>query len=325
MYGDHGDIPMRSITLISLITAILLSGCASTPIAKNAPPLAYWKNAEWLTELETTINQNLQYPAIAAHEHYPAGTAMVAVTYDRGKLTSPHILVSTGSLALDQAIISQMPFIRPPPVRGLKVDGAHNFELFAELFPSAPELYKAIRGAIAEHARYPYFSPYTPYPQIVVARFNYKNGRMLNPEIARSFANTTYNQFVLRELQRTSLPKPPDWLEGTTLDFSIEFCFSGTYTCQQWLNRVHLIKVNTINFPEKPCAEIGFIFVNKTISDIRIIASSGTISFDSYAVKTISEGEFPRPISAWDNDLTFYDIPVCSSKSYQVGSTSTKQ
>ncbi len=199
---------MKLMTFTALWLAISLAGCAT------APTVPYWKSPQWVNALGQTIQRNIRYPDDAIKNtpttgEFPHGKAIVQFTYDEGQLKSVQIMKSTGYEVLDKAIASEIPDIKPPSAEGQSARLPHRFELAINMDPFDYHLFNAIHNELQNHTQYPRSAVLRGDQGLVVARFHYLNGRVINPLIIKSSGSSELDRSVLRELSHISLPSPP--------------------------------------------------------------------------------------------------------------------
>lgn len=300
---------MRAKILTMLSIAGLMTGCAT------APAVPYWQNPDWVNSLATAVKHNLNYPHSAAAQDFPSGTAIVTFIYYKGNLLEPHVVQSTGSSVLDEAITEQIPKIKPPQATGSDTDTPHAFQMTIPMSPVSLSLRLALRQALAEHIQYPMMAERYGSGGSLIAYFEYKDGKILNPKIQKSSGNIRLDQAVLSELRTTTLPKPPDWLKNETFGFSVPYCF-GLLTCANTVTQVRYVPAGESNSPSKPpCAEIGYRYEAGSISNIHLIKSSGDADWDKHALAEAAQGKLPGPPARFDRAVSDYTVPVCSNAS----------
>ncbi|HKV98094.1 MAG TPA: TonB C-terminal domain-containing protein [Gammaproteobacteria bacterium] len=302
---------MRARILTMLSIAGLLAGCAI------APAVPYWQNPDWVNSLAAAVKHNVKYPHSAAAQDFPSGTAIVTFIYYKGNLLEPHVVQSTGSSVLDEAITEQIPKIKPPQAAGLNADTPHAFQMTITMSPYVASLRLALRQALAAHIRYPILAERNGSGGLLIAYFEYRDGEILNPKIQKSSGNIGLDQAVLRELQTATLPKPPDWLKDKTFSFTVPYCFaSGFSACAYTETRIRYVPVGESSSPSKPpCAVVGYEYKNGTISNVHLIKSSGEADFDKRTLAEAAEGKLPDPSKRFDRAVTDYTVPVCGHSS----------
>lgn len=311
--------PMKIATFIALSLSVLLFGCASTPA------VPYWQNPQWVNALATAVHQNIRYPKTAAAENFPSGTAIVTFYYDNGRLRAPHIVQSTGSSMLDASILEQIANIKPLMAKGLDTTMPHGFQMIIYMNPpELIELYRAIQGTLAKHINYPFLGG---SGGMVLAEFKYRNGVIIDPRIKTSSGHLALDQAVMKELQTTALPKPPDWLRNKTFYFELPYCFgSGTNLCATTLTEVRYVPAGELsNSSKAPCAEVGYKYRDGHISNVRIMKSSGDQDLDKHALAEAAEGKLARPPARFERATSDYTVPVCSNDSPKTGTGPAKQ
>lgn len=307
---------MKNGILIALGLATLLSGCAT--------PVPYWQNLQWVNSLATTVHKNIQYPKSAVNENFPSGTAVVTFYYDNGSLRAPHIVQSTGSRLLDTAIIEQIPEIKPPVAEGLDLTTPRGFQMNINLYPADIEMFRTIQRTLQEHIQYPFGGG---SGGTVVAEFKYRDGEILDPKIITSSGNSALDHTVMKELQTTALPKPPDWLANKTFSFELPYCFGlGTNSCGGTVTEVRYVPAGQFsNSSKAPCAEIGYRYHEGAVTNVRLIKSSGNGDLDKRALAEAAQGKLARPPMRYDRATSNYTVPICNNNGSKTGTAPTNQ
>lgn len=293
--------------------AALLAACTTTQ------SLPYWQNLQWVNTLATAVHKNIHYPKTAANENFPSGTAVVTFYYDNGRLRAPHIVQSTGSSLLDAAIIEQIADIKPPTADGLDTTTPHGFQMNIDMYPADIEMFRAIQRTLQEHIQYPFGGG---SGGTVVAEFKYRDGEILDPKIKTSSGNSTLDHAVMKELQTTVLPKPPDWLVNKTFSFELPYCFGlGANSCAATVTEVRYVPAGEFsNSSKAPCAEVGYRYHEGVISNVRLIKSSGNDGLDKRTLAEAAQGKLARPSARFDRAVTEYTVPVCNTNNPGAGS-----
>lgn len=295
--------------LTALSVAGFLAGCAI------APAVPYWQNSDWVNSLATIVKDNVEYPRSAAAQDLPSGTAIVTFIYYKGNLLEPHIVQSTGSPILDEAITEQISKIHPPQAVGSDTDTPHAFQMTIPMSPISSSLRLALSQALAGHIQYPIMAERYGSSGLLTAYFEYKDGEILNPKIQKSSGSIRLDQAVLNELRTTTLPKPPDWLKNKTFSFSVPYCF-GLLTCANTVTQVRYVPAGeSSSLSKPPCAVVAYEYKNGAISNIHLIKSSGDADWDKHAVAEAAQGKLPGPPTRFDRVVSDYTVPVCNNSS----------
>lgn len=318
---------MRARILAILMIAGLLASCASTSVS-------YWDNPQWVNALGKVVHSGIQYPKDAAQEDFPSGTAIIEFTYDNGKLQAPHILKSTGSKALDAAIIDQIPVITLPKAQGLNTKTPHNFEMEVSLYAANSAFSRAINRAISKNMLHFHFPAAAESRDMklgavgwVVINFKYRNGKIFDTKIAQSNGNALLNSIILQVLQTASMPPTPDYARNLTFNLSAPFCIpSRPWQCQDRFMQIQYVPAGTSDtIPKSPCAEVAYRYKDGKISRVHLIVSSGDSNLDKQAVAAVVAGEFPHPMPLWDRAINDYSVPVCNNNRLDARTGSTNQ
>jgi TonB family protein len=298
---------MRTRILTVLLIASLLTACASTP------SVPYWENPQWINALGTAVNKGIQYPHSAAKDNFPSGTAVVTFVYDNGRLLKPKIIKSTGSPVLDAAIVEQIPSIVPPHARGPHTDKPHRFQMNIDMYPFDNSLIQALHRTLAERIHYPIIARRNGAGGMVLASFKYRDGKVFDQEIRKSSGNHSLDQAVLYELKTSVFPKPPSWLKSKTFSFTVPYCF-GPGRCADTVTEVRYVPSEESSSPSKtPCAVVGYRYEEGTLSNVRLIKSSGDPAFDKQALARAVRGKLGKPQTRFDRAISDYTVSVCSN------------
>lgn len=133
---------------------------------------------------------------------------MVRFTYHQGRLGEVRIIQSTGSPLLDAAIADQIPTMQLPRARGPGADTpiAFNCNCLSARSTMVLRIHSArdTRACVLSEN-----SLGEGNYGVVVARFKYRNGQVINPEIAKSSGSSVLDQAVIDELSTIKPPAPP--------------------------------------------------------------------------------------------------------------------
>ena len=299
---------MRTRILAVLLIGGLLAGCASTP------SVPYWENPQWINKLGEAVHNGMHYSPVGVASNLPSGTAVIVFTYDNGRLRSPSILRSTGSTILDSAILEQLLKIRPPMAQGLENKIPHTFQMAVEMHDANLDLFKDIAKDLQSHIYYPRRALLSGASGIVVIGFKYRNGRVSDATIKTSSGYSSLDRAALHEVQALTFPEPPPALSNQTFSLELPFCFGLNHNSPCPRYKVSYVpKDVTAPSPAPRCAQIGYIYRDGIMSNIRIIQSSGNLQFDRQALAEVIQAKFPHPEGYWDRATSSYKFPVCSN------------
>ncbi len=295
-----------------LAALALLTACASSP------PVPYWDNPHWIDRLGKTVQADIQYPyESTVRKPLASGTALVRFTYHQGRLGEVRIIQSTGSPLLDAAIADQIPTMQLPRARGPGADTPHRFQLQLFIGPINHGFLESIHRVIQEHVSYPRTALARGNYGVVVARFEYRNGQVINPEIVKSSGSGVLDQAVIDELSTIKLPAPPPVLRDALLKFQFGICFSlANVPCPLITPEMrHVAGGKTVPATNSSCAEIGFQYLHKKVADVHVVKSSGNTGLDDAALRVVAQAQFPPPTASLAKQHRNFSIPVCGNGS----------
>src|SRR5215472_13994041 len=93
--------------LLSFLAGFLVA-CASIP---SGP---YWEDQKWNEDLFNAVSSVLHYPQDVADQTITPQEASVQFTYTNGHLENVELTKSTGSNALDAALVSEVESVKVP-------------------------------------------------------------------------------------------------------------------------------------------------------------------------------------------------------------------
>lgn len=312
---------MQTKFLTILVFASSLIGCA------GVPQKPYWENTEWINAMVNTIQHKLRYPIKAMEQNNPAGHALVQFTYEAGNISDVVIIKSTGYQILDTAIATQMRGMWLPWVKGAGTEIPHRFQIPIEMISSdRSTFYIEISDDIRKHVHYPHASIARGDQGIVIARFQYRNGNILNPAIVQSSGSRALDGSVIDALSKLNAPPTPPWARDKTLSFRVPIIFcSLKKPCTTPV--YHYVSNEIVETPASVlCSDVGFRYRNGAIYEVHLIRSSGDTELDKVALSQISKGAFPPPPKEMQNKDTNFEIPVCyDGKQIAVPQDTTKR
>ncbi|MHB8424414.1 MAG: TonB family protein [Gammaproteobacteria bacterium] len=271
------------------------------------------------------MQADIQYPseAIVAKTH-ASGSVLVRFTYHQGRLGEVRIIQSSGSPSLDAAIADQIPAMQLPRARGPGADTPHRFQLRLFIGPINHGFLESIHRVIQEHVSYPRTALARGDHGVVVAGFEYRNGQVIHPEIAKSSGSSVLDQAVIDELSTIKLPAPPPVLRDALLKFQFGVCFSlANVPCPLITPEMRYVAGGkTVPATNSSCTEIGFQYLHKKVADVHVINSSGNTGLDDAALRVVAQAQFPPPTASLVKQYRNFSIPVCGSG--QLGNSPTQ-
>lgn len=294
----------------TLLAVGLLAGCASTP----AGP--YWNNTKWVDSLGSTVQTDLKFIPHVRGAETASGTAVIKFIYDNGRLIEPGILSSTGFPLIDQAILAQVPSIRPPLAQGLDTNIPHGFALRVTVYtghmafadPAEEIFVRAIHKSLRDQIRYPSAAVRDHTYGTVVINFKYHQNTIVDAQIASSSGSKELDDAVLNELLHAKLPPAPIQFASDTFKFSAPFVFS--------INGVQLqyAPAQTIStVKQSRCADVGLRYQGGNISNVHLLKSSDDAALDQRAILEVTQQKIPLPPAPSGSSVTDYRIPVCTN------------
>lgn len=290
----------------NLVTTLALcgfiAGCATTP----ATP--YWSDAHWIDQLGATVQTRLAESQALGDTSRAVDHVAVGFTYSGGSLEDVRIIQSTGSPALDDAVKAAVAQVHPPVARGPWADTPHTFALALYVGRGWTELTRDIHREIQQHVAYPVAAMLNGTTGVVVARFDYFNGRALDPHVTQSSGNADVDQSVINDLDSLRLPPPPPALRNHKLRFQSAVCFNRqSLRCPRSSESVYFVASAT---SAQPCSEVAFRYQGGKVTDVRLTKATEYPSLDKLALQLVILGEFPAPSGnlASTGKLS---IPVC--------------
>ncbi|MGH8279921.1 MAG: TonB family protein [Gammaproteobacteria bacterium] len=299
--------------LPALVIACLLTACTSPGVQPNATAHAYWQDPAWINTLAKDINAKLVYPFDKFHADFPSGHALVAFSYDRGRLDQVQIIQSTGNAILDASIAKQISGMQPPPAAGDDLDMAHRFELPVSLSMMQSPFFLAMHAALMRQVYYPLLAVHNDEQGMVVIHFQYRNGKILNPTVIKSIGARIFEAAALDQIRRAKMPPPPPWAHDRTFSLRVPYCYNlRGYVCPAMRFVVRYAGTNATPVPAPPlCAQVGFDYHDGVIADVHLLKSSGKSTADQEALTTIARGAFPQPSAAARTRTSGFTVPVC--------------
>lgn len=284
------------------MAGILVAGCATAPMTP------YWSDASWIDELGATVQMHLASSKDIATTNAPQGTMVVGFTYSDHSLKDVHIVQSSGLPQLDAEVITIVQQIQPPPAYGAWANTPHTFAMPLYVGASWTALIGGIHSNIQQHVTYPLVSMLHGADGVVVARFGYRNGQVLDPRVIQSSGYSDLDFAVINELRSLALPAPPTFLRDHELRFQAAICFNRlVLSCPHYQNAVYYL-ASTSN--AQPCSEVGFSYAHQTVTDVRLVRATPYASLDKLALQLVSKGAFPKPAGDLESGTRFA-IPVC--------------
>lgn len=289
--------------LIAMVTLCgFIAGCATAPAAP------YWSNAHWIDQLGATVQTRLAESQALGNTNRAVDHVVVGFTYSGGSLEDVHIIQSTGSPTLDDAVKVAVAQVRPPVARGPWADTPHSFALALYVGGGWAELTQNIHREIQRHVAYPIAAMLNGTTGVVVARFDYLNGRALDPHVTQSSGNADVDQSVINDLDSLRLPPPPPALRNRKLRFQSAVCFNRqSLRCPRSSESVYFVaSAATV----QPCSEVAFRYQRGKITDVRLAKATEYPSLDKLALRLVMLGEFPAPSGNLASTGRL-SIPVC--------------
>lgn len=297
-----------SSTGYKFLLVVVFAGCALAAGCATAPASPYWNDAHWIDQLGAKVQTSLVESRAVADRSGDIGNVAVGFTYDAGALQDVHILQSTGSTALDDAITATVAQTRPPAARGPWATTPHTFALALYVGAGWTRLVQAIHQQIQQHVDYPLPAMLNGAQGVVVTRFGYLDGRVLDPRVTQSSGVEALDQSALDELSTLTLPPPPSVLRGRRLIFQSTVCFNRhTPACPRSAGAVYFVASRA---DVQPCSEVSFRYRHGKIADVRLARATEYASLDKLALRLVAQGEFPAPAIPQASGRALL-IPVC--------------
>lgn len=290
-------------TLITTLALCgIIAGCATTPVTP------YWSDAQWIDQLGASVQTQLAQSQDVEGAGRAVGNVAVGFTYSGGVLRDVHIIQSTGSPALDNAVKDAVEQVRPPTARGPWSDTAHSFALALFVGSGWAALTRDIHLDIQRHVDYPVAAMLNGAGGVVVARFAYLNGRALDPRITQSSGYADIDRSVINELRVLELPPPPTELRNRRLTFQSTICFTReSLKCPRSTQSVYFV-ANAAD--AQPCSQVAFRYRSGKITDVRLAKATQYPALDKLAMRLVTLGEFPSPAGNLASSGSLM-IPVC--------------
>lgn len=240
--------------MIAMVMAPLFVSCMSNLAGRDqTSDDAYWNDKSWIVHLYRSVQSQIQYPKDMASAIPGNGVVTVRFTYSQGHLDNPEIIKTTGSDALDTAVLEQLRTMKAPVASGTKAGIAHAFQMSLMLTSPPNAFENQLIAEVYKKRFYPRSAIINREQGEVTISFWYEDGKLTDPQVEQSSGSAVLDQAAIETVSEASMPPVPDTIRGKKLRLSLSICYSmGQRTCPITELQVEDVEPATPTQPNSP-------------------------------------------------------------------------